>query len=132
IWIEGPRCIWDEGAKQWTRNGPIKVALKRLNNSHNMSEEYLNQRKYRGFFGITKDPCSNYMFVMRYNENGDLHSYLDEAQGTLCWRNKVELLWQISGGIEYIHENGLIHGNIHGGNLLIENDLYPIDVRITD
>src|SRR6266540_437473 len=43
IWIEGPRWIWDEDAEQWTRNGPIKVALKRLNNSHNISEEYLNQ-----------------------------------------------------------------------------------------
>ncbi|SRR6266540_582598 len=43
IWTEGPRRIWDEDAEQWTRNGPIKVALKRLNNSHNISEEYLNQ-----------------------------------------------------------------------------------------
>ena len=39
IWLEGPRWIWDEAIEQWTRNGPIKVALKRL---ENMSEEYLN------------------------------------------------------------------------------------------
>ena len=43
IWMEGPWWVWDEDAKQWTRNGPIKVALKRLNNSQNISEEYLNQ-----------------------------------------------------------------------------------------
>src|SRR5688572_14822841 len=36
IWLDGPRRIWDEDAEQWTRNGPIKVALKRLNNSQNM------------------------------------------------------------------------------------------------
>ncbi len=43
IWMEGPRWIWDEGSEQWIHNGPIKVALKRLNNSQNISEEYLNQ-----------------------------------------------------------------------------------------
>ncbi len=46
IWVEGPRWIWDEDAEQWIRNGPIKVALKRLNNSQNMSEEYLKQVSY--------------------------------------------------------------------------------------
>src|SRR6266498_1904693 len=47
IWLEGPRWIWDEGAEQWTRNGPTKVALKRLNNSHNISEqEYLKHVSY--------------------------------------------------------------------------------------
>ena len=43
VWMEGPRWVWDEDAEQWTRNGPIRVALKRLNNSQNMSEEYLKQ-----------------------------------------------------------------------------------------
>ena len=49
IWMEGPRWVWDEDAEQWTRNGPIKVALKRLNNSQNMSEEYLKQVGYNFF-----------------------------------------------------------------------------------
>ena len=43
IWLEGPRWIWDEDAEQWTRNGPIKVALKRLSNSQIISDEYLKQ-----------------------------------------------------------------------------------------
>ncbi|CAI2179448.1 13863_t:CDS:2 [Funneliformis geosporum] len=142
IWLEGPRWIRDEGAEQWTRNGPTKVALKKLHNSQLISKESLNQiyefhrvlhfGSIANFFGITKDPSSNYMFVMRYYENRDLHSYLDEAQGMFCWRHIVEMLWRISGGIEYIHENGLIHGNIHGGNLLVENELDLIDIRISD
>jgi len=43
VWLEGPRWIWDEDAEQWTRNGPIKVALKKFNSSQNMSEDYLKQ-----------------------------------------------------------------------------------------
>jgi len=47
IWLKGPLWIWDEGAKQWTRNGPTKVALKRLNNSQNINEqEYLKHVSY--------------------------------------------------------------------------------------
>ncbi|CAG8708094.1 12668_t:CDS:1, partial [Funneliformis caledonium] len=59
---------------------------------------------------------------MKYYENGDLHSYLDEAQGMLCWRDIVEMLYEISGGIKDIHKGELIHGNLHGGNVLIENE----------
>ncbi len=46
IWLEGPRWIWDEDAEQLTRNGPIKVTLKRLNNLQNMGEDYLKQVSY--------------------------------------------------------------------------------------
>ncbi len=69
---------------------------------------------------------------MRYHENEDLYSYLDESQGMLCWRDIVEMLWEISGGINYIHENGLIHGNLHGGNVLVENETDSADIRISD
>ncbi|CAG8711146.1 4233_t:CDS:2, partial [Funneliformis caledonium] len=43
IWMEGPRWIWDEMADQWIRNGPIRVFLKKLNNSQIISTDYLNQ-----------------------------------------------------------------------------------------
>jgi hypothetical protein len=43
IWMEGPRWNLDEEAEVWTRNGPIKVILKRLDNSQNMSPEFINQ-----------------------------------------------------------------------------------------
>jgi serine/threonine protein kinase len=57
------------------------------------------------FFGVTRDPTSNYTFIMRYCESKDLYSYLDETQGMLDWKDIVEMLWQISSGIEYIHES---------------------------
>ncbi|PKC59673.1 hypothetical protein RhiirA1_492391 [Rhizophagus irregularis] len=50
VWMEGPRWVWDEDAEQWTRNGPIKVALKRLNNSQNISEEYFKQLTLKSIF----------------------------------------------------------------------------------
>lgn len=43
FWLEGPRRNWDYGTQEWTRTGPIKVALKHLNNSINISSSYIDQ-----------------------------------------------------------------------------------------
>jgi len=43
VWMEGPRLTWDTGADEWTRTGPTKVALKRLDNSQNISNFYIDQ-----------------------------------------------------------------------------------------
>jgi serine/threonine protein kinase len=71
------------------------------------------------------------MFVMRCYKNGDLYSYLEETMGILCWRDIADMLWSISAGLNVIHECGLIHGNLHGGNVLVENELDSIDAKIT-
>ena len=43
VWMEGPRWNLDEEAEIWTRSDPIKVILKRLDNSQNMSQDFVNQ-----------------------------------------------------------------------------------------
>ncbi|RIA89742.1 hypothetical protein C1645_771637 [Glomus cerebriforme] len=43
VWLEGPRWNLDEEADVWSRNGPIKVILKRLDDSQNMNQEFINQ-----------------------------------------------------------------------------------------
>ncbi|PKK75325.1 kinase-like protein [Rhizophagus irregularis] len=141
VWMEGPRWNLDEVAELWTRNGPTKVILKRLNNSQNMSQEFVNLYRYykcmqngalADYFGMTKDPTSCYMFVMRYYENENLYSYLAESMGNLCWRDVVDILWSISAGLNVIHELGLIHGNLHGGNILVESKMNSINAKIAD
>ncbi|EXX51487.1 uncharacterized protein OCT59_007160 [Rhizophagus irregularis] len=138
--MEGPRWIWDDGAQEWTRTGPMNVALKRLDNSQNISSSYIKQIKsYHKClqsvsltFGITKDLESIYMIVMKYYENGDLYQYLDHYNGILSWRDMIDMLWGIAGGLERIHGEGKIHGNLHGGNLLIEDEDTSTDARIGD
>ncbi|CAG8677819.1 16556_t:CDS:2 [Funneliformis caledonium] len=41
IWMEGPRWNWDDGSQEWSRSGPMNVALKRLDNSQNISNSYI-------------------------------------------------------------------------------------------
>ncbi|CAB5198479.1 unnamed protein product [Rhizophagus irregularis] len=142
LWLEGPRWIWDDGAQEWTRAGPTHVALKRLDNSLNISSSYIDQVKtyhkclqsasLAETFGITKDPTSNYMIVMKYYENGDLYQYLDRSNGILSWRDMIDMLWGIAGGLERIHDESKVHKNLHGGNLLIEDEKISTDARIGD
>jgi hypothetical protein len=42
-WMEGSSRNLDEETGVWTRNGPIKVILKRLDNSQNINQEFINQ-----------------------------------------------------------------------------------------
>ncbi|RIA89729.1 kinase-like domain-containing protein [Glomus cerebriforme] len=137
--MEGPRWNLDEEAKIWTRNGPIKIILKRLDNYQNINQEFANQvctpdccGSLADVFGITKDPTSCYMIVMRFYENGNLYSYLDESMGILCWRDIIDMLWTISAGLNFIHEQNLVHGHLHGENILIENEMDSIDTKISD
>jgi serine/threonine protein kinase len=72
------------------------------------------------------------MFVMRYYKNGNLYSYLEESMGVICWRDIVDMLWSVSMGLNFIHEHDLIHGHLHGGNVLIESEMDSIDAKIAD
>jgi hypothetical protein len=55
LWLEGPRWVWDDGAQEWTRSGPMHVALKRLDNSQNITTSYIDQVYKRQFltFSLT-------------------------------------------------------------------------------
>ncbi|PKY44041.1 kinase-like protein [Rhizophagus irregularis] len=141
LWMEGPRLVWDEGLQEWTRTGPIKVALKRLDNSINITSSYVDQIKANHkciqsaslaeTFGITRDPTSNYMIVMKYYENGNLYQYLDRSNGILSWKDIIDILWGIAEGLEKIHSEGKVHKNVHGGNLLVDEKVVT-DTRVSD
>ncbi|CAB4405728.1 unnamed protein product [Rhizophagus irregularis] len=116
-----PRWNWDDGAQEWTRTGPTHVALKRLDNSLNISSSYIDQPKH---LELPMDPTSNYMIVMKYYENGDLYQYLDRSNGILSWRDMIDMLWGIAGDARIgdvglygpcdYHENNNNSGQIYG------------------
>ncbi|RIA78713.1 kinase-like domain-containing protein, partial [Glomus cerebriforme] len=80
-------------------------------------------------YGITQDPeTKNYMMVLNYAENGSLRNYLDKNYNKLSWFEKIYDLYFIAFGLYSIHENDLIHRDLHIGNVL----KFSLQTSITD
>ncbi|RIA81190.1 kinase-like domain-containing protein [Glomus cerebriforme] len=115
----------------WLGGQDKTVILKRIKNSQGISKEFLNELKsiqscYKikhhiiEPYGVTKDPdLEDYILVMQYASKGDLHNYLQKDFTNITWnKQKLLMLWQISEGLETIHNADFIHRDLHSGNIL--------------
>src|SRR5437870_5736660 len=64
------------------------------------------------------------MIVMQYANNGSLLSYLDQNINKLTWMDKLRRLYSIALYLYYIHIAGLVHCDLHGGNI-VSHDSIP-------
>ncbi|GBB90152.1 hypothetical protein RclHR1_01700015 [Rhizophagus clarus] len=119
-----------------------RVALKTFEYSENFSKEYLQQlrtlskfehsRSIMRIYGMTKDPATNnYMLVMKYAKC-NLRQYINKHFNTLKLSNKIELLVPISNGLKKIHQAGLVHRNLHPGNILQTTINIPTDKNLAN
>ncbi|KAG0243918.1 hypothetical protein BGX31_010100, partial [Mortierella sp. GBA43] len=87
-------------------------------------EIYNRMRGYEGvvqFYGVTrpfgfKELC----IVTKFAENGSLSLHLKAAFHKLTWADKLNLATQITSSIKRLHEEGIYHRDLHGGNILID------------
>ncbi|POG71888.1 uncharacterized protein OCT59_000241 [Rhizophagus irregularis] len=111
------------------------VILKRFENSKNNIKYFINELKSNqhcsnkliynyiiDIYGFTMDPeLGDYILVMEYASEGDLHKYLQKNFTNIAWNNKkLFILQQILTGLEYIHNNEFIHRDFHSGNILLD------------
>ncbi|GES85211.1 kinase-like domain-containing protein [Rhizophagus clarus] len=113
------------------------IAVKRFFNSQNTSKYFLNELKSLYYTahtchtlfphiincrGITQDPVTkDYMIIMTYADGGNLHDYMQKNFINITWRNKIEILENISRGLLSIHIINFVHRDIHSGNILLLN-----------
>ncbi|CAG8586459.1 15001_t:CDS:2 [Acaulospora colombiana] len=84
-------------------------------------------------FGASQDPASkNFIIVMEYVSNGDLHSYLVKNFSRISWTDKFNSLYYLFNGIKKIHDETIIHRDLHGGNILLMDNKEEIISRVTD
>ncbi|EXX79732.1 kinase-like domain-containing protein [Rhizophagus irregularis DAOM 181602=DAOM 197198] len=135
IWKDGYISEWDFENNQWIRSKyyaenykNFPVVLKCLHNSQDITVDFL--RECVTFcFGITKDPESNnFMMVMPYSKDGSLRQRLNNSFNSMKWEGKLDFLQKIANGLKDIHSQGLIHHDIHCGNILSNFEF----IRITD
>jgi len=67
--------------------------------------------------------------VFPWMSNGSLHSFLKNRGETLTVVERLQLLQGIGSGLEYLHSIPVFHGDLHSGNVLIDEEDSP---RISD
>ncbi|UZO14633.1 uncharacterized protein OCT59_006086 [Rhizophagus irregularis] len=117
----------------WLSNNET-VILKRFEDSKNIDKYFLNELKSFQYcfgldnehiikpYGFTKDAeLEDYILVMKYAAEGDLHKYLQNNFAKITWdKQKLDILWQISKGLETIHNKDFMHRDFHSGNILFD------------
>src|SRR6185312_9316629 len=74
-------------------------------------------------YGFTQDPeTKGYMIVMQHANNGNLLSYLDQNINKLTWMMKLQCLYDIAVDLWTIHDAEFVHCNLHGGNIVLDDD----------
>ena len=85
-------------------------------------------------YGLTQDPITKeYIFVVEYIKDGSLQNYLTKDFKNLKWKQKINILNRIIGGLKDIHEKEIIHHDFHSGNILQNNklDSYIADLGLS-
>jgi len=80
------------------------------------------RRSFLKIYGVTQDPeTKEYIIVMQYANNGSLSSYLGHNINKLTWKMKLEHLMDIAAYLSNIHNVGLVHCDLHSGNIVLHD-----------
>ncbi|TCD62377.1 hypothetical protein EIP91_006959 [Steccherinum ochraceum] len=83
------------------------------------------------FYGISESVFDIPCMVLPWMDNGNIRFYMDtvKERGEVTESAMAAMLLQIALGLSYLHEQGIVHGDLHGGNILIDEQG---NVRLTD
>ncbi|POG65470.1 kinase-like domain-containing protein [Rhizophagus irregularis DAOM 181602=DAOM 197198] len=68
----------------------------------------------------------NYLLVMEYADSGTLKNYLKENFSNLTWSNKYNLAYQLASAVACLHNEGIVHRDLHSGNVLVHQNIIKL------
>ncbi|KAJ6589579.1 kinase-like domain-containing protein [Mycena capillaripes] len=76
------------------------------------------------FLGLDKKTFDGYppCIVTPYMRNGTMNDFVKSRNGTLPDRRVDRLLFETAQGLAYLHSKDIVHGDLRGGNVLIDDD----------
>ncbi|CAG8462307.1 247_t:CDS:2 [Racocetra persica] len=81
------------------------------------------------FLGVSKDDInSRYFLIMEYANDGNLRKYLETNNHSLTWSRRLELAFQITKRLNFMHSENIIHRDLHDKNIVIHDG----KAKITD
>ncbi|CAG8455566.1 2778_t:CDS:2 [Cetraspora pellucida] len=123
--------------KAYLKSAEKTIALKSLHNGpvHNDDktfEEFVRELQNISavnhhdnmitFFGISQDPnTETYFMVLQYANGGNLRNYLYKNFSKLDWKTKVKMAKDIASGLNCIHEENIVHRDLHSKNVLLHD-----------
>jgi serine/threonine protein kinase len=76
-----------------------------------------SQPQFLRCYGITQLQNGEFAMVMQFASFGDLRLHLQRNRIS-SWKDKIRILKQIARGLAEMHKRGLIHGDLHSGNVM--------------
>ncbi|KAG1728742.1 kinase-like domain-containing protein [Suillus paluster] len=73
------------------------------------------------FEGVTEDFGPLPALLSPWMENGSLNDYLRREFSQLSDHRKLELIQQVASGLSYLHGKDIVHGDLTGTNVLVDN-----------
>src|SRR6266511_559389 len=61
--------------------------------------------------------------VLSYKQEGNLRDYLRKNHSKLTLKNRIMILRYLCQSLYFIHEENLVHCDLHSGNILIEGNV---------
>ncbi|RHZ82766.1 hypothetical protein Glove_103g133 [Diversispora epigaea] len=141
IWKDGRYNKWNSKKQILERYERREVILKRLNNSNSNNVHWFQEvtlsftldNTFRGqatCCGLTKDPSTHdYMLVLLRYDN-DLRHFIKDNYHTLTLLKKYKIINEITRGLNKIHEQNIVHRDLHSGNILF--NAYTLQWKISD
>ncbi|CAJ0626228.1 11249_t:CDS:2 [Entrophospora sp. SA101] len=137
-WLDGPKACDRDKIEIFCRKENHPVALKSINHSGPAMEGFFSElniyieamKSFDGYndllryYGITQNPeTKEYMMVTQFANQGSLRDSLNKSFGNkMLWKTKLYLLMRISTALITIHQAGLVHRDLHSGNILLDDD----------
>ncbi|KAJ3671397.1 hypothetical protein LUZ60_007476 [Juncus effusus] len=110
-----------------------EVAIKILRSEHlnenlwgefiqevNILREVQNKNVVRFIGACTKPP--QYSIITEYMSGGNLYDYLHKKNNIMDLPKLVKFALDVCKGMEYLHQNGIIHRDLKSANLLMDKD----------
>ncbi|KAG9289555.1 hypothetical protein G9A89_002328 [Geosiphon pyriformis] len=118
--------------KRWEHSKGMQVAIKIIKTSSSEVFKELNIQRamfinkngkdldyISSIFGITQNAETlEYGIVMEFAEHGDMRKYLSTNFHSTSWSDKLGIAHSIAQGLFSIHSSGMVHRDLHSGNIL--------------
>ncbi|CAG8497917.1 10392_t:CDS:2 [Paraglomus occultum] len=113
-WPRGPIRTWDANGDEWERGwGQANSDLGAYHQFSTLVSHVVR------CYGISRCPFTNeFIVVTSYAEDGDLRQYMSKNFDNFTLQKKIITLRDIASGLVTIHRAGLLHKDLHTGNIL--------------